>query len=95
MTSFPNDPAQEYTSPEDRGKCGFCGGEEGGYCKQDDQGKWQPACWSCIKPTPLPPQKREPVGTVFHEDLDTEEKIVKKKDKSPGMAPSTYRPKVA
>jgi len=43
----------------------------------------------------LPPQKREPVGTVFHEDLDTEEKIVKKKDKSPGMAPSTYRPKVA
>ena len=44
------DPALVYTFPEDRGKCGFCGKEENGYAKKDENGKWQAACWECVKP---------------------------------------------
>jgi len=87
------DPALEYTSPEDRGKCGFCGKGEGGYAKQKN-GKWVPACWNCIKPEPQAPQKRNLVGSILEEDRDAEEKIVVDKKKAPGMAPSTYRPAV-
>lgn len=90
-----NDPALEYTGPENRGICGFCGGEEGGYAKKDAKGKWQAACWPCVRPTSAgaPQPKRVLVGTVYTDDsADEDEKPQKKK--SPGMAPSTYRPKV-
>ena len=87
------EPGCEWTSPDNRGVCGFCGGVEGGYAKKDPSGTWKPACWSCVKPENQSiPQKRNQVGTVFTEDLDTEE-IIKKK-KNPGMSPSTHRPKV-
>jgi hypothetical protein len=83
----------EWTSPDNRGKCGFCGGVEGGYAKRDAEGVWQAACWPCVKPAKqLSPEKRKPVGTVYTEDLDAEEVVQKKKN--PGLAPSTYRPKV-
>jgi len=88
------EPNCEWTSPDNRGRCGFCNGEEGGYAKKDAKGVWQAACWPCVKPEKqLKPQKREQIGTVFTEDLDAEETIVKKK-KNPGMKPSTHRPKV-
>jgi hypothetical protein len=87
------EPGCEWTDPDHRGVCGFCGGEEGGYAKRDANGKWQPACWPCVAPAVRkPPQKREMVGTVYT-DMNVEEPEVKKK-KNPGMAPSTYRPKV-
>ena len=44
------DLATAHTSPEDRGKCGFCDKEENGYAKKDENGKWQAACWECVKP---------------------------------------------
>lgn len=94
MSSFPNDPAQEYTFPENRGKCGFCGKEEGGYAKQNANGKWQPACWPCVRPEPQPVQKRAQIGTVFNEDLDIDTKVAKKEKKAAGIPPSTHRPKV-
>jgi hypothetical protein len=83
----------EWTSPDNRGVCGFCGGEEGGYAKRDANGKWQPACWPCAKPNnaAVPQRKRVTVGTVYTEVVE-EEKPVKVKAK--GIAPSTYRPKV-
>ena len=90
-------PAIDHTWPDSRGECGFCHKEEGGYAKQDERGVWQAACWNCIKPEPLPPQKRKLVGTVFTEDLDTEEQLRKKEKaakKAPGIPPSEYRPKV-
>jgi hypothetical protein len=85
----------DYTGPENRGICGFCGGEEGGYAKQDPSGTWKAACWKCVKPANAgaPQPKREQVGTVFTEDLDAEENQTKKK-KAKGMAPSGHRPKV-
>lgn len=90
--TFVVEPGCEWTSPDNRGVCGFCGKAEGGYAKRDANGKWQPACWPCVKPaTSVVPEKRKPVGTVFTEDLDAEEKISKKVK---GIAPSTYRPKV-
>jgi hypothetical protein len=84
------DASLEYTGPSDRGRCGFCGGVEGGYAKQDACGTWKAACWECVKPVPLPPQKRQHVGTIFTEDLDAEDKIQKR---AKGLAPSTHRPK--
>ena len=83
----------EYTTPENRGICGFCGKEENGYAKRDENGKWQPACWPCVKPKgPRPPtEKRLVVGTVYT-DTDAEEPEAKKKNL--GMAPSSHRPKV-
>lgn len=88
------EPGCEWTAPGARGICGFCGKEEGGYAKKDASGKWQPACWSCVKPNPQPPPmvKRATIGTVYT-DIDADEPEVKKK-KNPGLAPSTYRPKV-
>lgn len=87
------DPGCEWTSPDNRGVCAGCGGTEGGYAKRDPMGHWRPFCWSCVKPEmQSQPQKRNQVGTVYTEDLDTEE-IIKKK-KNPGMPPSTHRPKV-
>lgn len=44
------DSALAHTDPENRGVCGFCGGEEGGYAKKNSSGKWQAACWDCVKP---------------------------------------------
>lgn len=73
----------DWTTPEDRGKCGFCGKPENGYAKQDESGKWLAACWNCVKPEKTaPPQKREAVGTVFTEDLDLD-----KTEPSRGMKP--------
>jgi len=81
----------DYTTPDTRGVCGFCGREEGGYAKQKN-GVWVAACWKCVKPTTTSAdQKRKPVGTVYTEDLDVEEKLP---SKAPGLSPSTYRPKV-
>lgn len=86
------EPGCEWTSPDNRGVCGFCGGVEGGYAKKDANGKWRPACWPCVKPDKrIVQQKRNQVGTVFTEDLDAEEIITKK---AKGIAPSTHRPKV-
>lgn len=88
------EPGCEWTSPDNRGVCGFCGKEEGGYAKRDANGKWQPACWPCVRPTTAaaPQAKRATVGTVYT-DVDADEPEVKKK-KNPGMPPSTHRPKV-
>jgi hypothetical protein len=86
------EPGCEWTDPDHRGVCGFCGGEEGGYAKKDAKGVWQPACWPCVKPLKqLVPEKRVIVGTVYTE-IEPDEPAPKKK--SPGLAPSTYRPKV-
>lgn len=64
------EPGCEWTSPDNRGVCGFCGGEEGGYAKCDESGKWQPACWNCVKPTnaSAPQPKRAKVGTTVTEE---------------------------
>jgi hypothetical protein len=87
------DPALVYTFPEDRGKCGFCGGEENGYAKRDANGKWQAACWKCVRPesSSATQVKREKVGTIYTEELEEEKPKVKK---NPGIPPSTHRPKV-
>ena len=89
------EPALAYTFPEDRGVCGFCGKEENGYAKKDANGKWQAACWKCVKPASAgaAQPKRQTVGTVFTEVNDEDEKP-KATKKNPGMAPSNYRPKV-
>lgn len=42
--------ALPWTSPEARGKCFFCGQDEGGYAKKDANGDWQASCWPCIDP---------------------------------------------
>ena len=86
----------EHTWPDARGKCGFCGKEENGYAKQDSSGKWRAACWSCVRPEKAgaPQPKRQTVGTVYT-DIDADEEEKPKTKKAPGMAPSTYRPKVA
>ena len=39
----------DYTFPEDRGVCGFCGEEENGYALRDKDGKFQPATPLIIK----------------------------------------------
>jgi hypothetical protein len=85
-----------YTGPENRGRCGFCNGEEGGYAKKDGKGEWQAACWPCVRPDTagLEQPKRQTVGTVYTDvDADTPEEKPKTK-KSQGMAPSSHRPKV-
>ena len=67
--------ALEWTSPEDRGICGFCGKEENGYAKKDDKGKWLSACWDCVRPASAgaPQPKRKLVGTTFTDtDKDPE-----------------------
>ena len=85
----------EYTGPENRGICGFCGEEEGGYAKQDPSGTWKAACWACVRPTQAsaPQPKRQTVGTVYT-DVDADAEGEKPKKKNPGMAPSAHRPKV-
>lgn len=89
------DSGTDYTFPEERGVCGFCGAEENGYAMRDSNGKFKAACWKCINKDRVPSEqaKRKIVGTVFTEDLDVEEVVVKK-TKNPGLAPSTHRPKV-
>jgi hypothetical protein len=91
--------ATDYTFPENRGTCGFCGEPEDGYAKKDNAGRFQAACWPCInKDRVISDQpKRKPVGTVFTEDLDTDDQISKREKaakKAQGIAPSDYRPKV-
>jgi hypothetical protein len=88
------DSALAYTFPEERGVCGFCGKEEGGYAKRDSNGKWQAACWKCVKPEHAGSSqvKRETVGTAFTETSVEEEKP--KVKKNPGIPPSTHRAKV-
>lgn len=86
--------ATAYTFPEERGVCGFCGKEENGYAKRDTNGKWQAACWPCVRPESAgaAQPKRKLVGTVFTDaDVDIYQPVAKK---NPGMPPSTYRPKV-
>ena len=84
----------EWTSPDARGICGFCGGEENGYALRAEDGTWKPACWPCAKPKnpPVIVTKKAQVGTTYTEDLDAES--AKPKSKSPGMASNTHRPKV-
>lgn len=89
--------AIDYTGPDNRGVCGFCGKLEDGYAMRDGTGMFQAACWPCVnKGREIVPQpKRNPVGITFTEDLDTDEKIAKKvkaAKKAPGIAPSTNRP---
>ena len=91
------DPELAYTSPEDRGFCGFCGLPENGYAKRDEKtGKVKAACWKCVRPAAAsaPQPKRKPIGTVF-DDTDLDAVVVApEKKKALGMAPSTYRPAV-
>jgi hypothetical protein len=88
--------ATDYTFPEARGKCGFCGKAEAGYAKKDAKGEWQSACWPCVRPASsgAAQSKRQTVGTIFTsiDDEKDDEKPTKKKN--PGIAPSNYRPKV-
>jgi len=88
------EPGCEWTSPDNRGRCALCPGEEGGYAKKDANGKWQPLCWNCVRPKNPPPpmQKRATIGTVYT-DINVDEPEPPKK-KNPGLAPSTHRPKV-
>lgn len=89
------DPAVAWTTPENRGVCGFCGKPEGGYAKQDSNKHWRAACWPCVRPAAAgaAQPKRKPIGTVFTpKDEDAEDAPVKKKN--PGMVPSSYRPAV-
>ena|ERR1035437_4668996 len=94
--------ATDYTFPEDRGICGFCGKSENGYAEKDASGNWQAACWSCVKPSKeqrdmgyAQQQKKKTVGTVFTDvDADADEVKSKMVKKNPGIAPSNYRPKV-
>lgn len=90
------DPVLAHTWPDARGKCGFCGKEENGYAKKDAQGNWQAACWKCVRPVSAgaAQPKRQTVGTVYT-DIDAEKAEPVAKKKNPGMAPSTYRPKVS
>jgi hypothetical protein len=83
--------ALDYTGPENRGKCGFCGKEEGGYAKKDANGEWQAACWPCVKPknATAVQSKRNLVGTAFTDTSDDKPAA----RKSPGMAPSAHRPR--
>lgn len=87
------EPGCEWTSPGNRGVCGFCGDEEGGYAIRNKDGKWTPACWPCARPKNPPPplEKRPSIGTVYT-DIDAEPEPTKKKN--PGIAPSKHRPKV-
>lgn len=87
------EPGCEYTTPENRGVCGFCGGEEGGYAKRGPDGKFHAACWPCVKPegTGAAQTKRKPVGTVYTEDLDLD---TPDKTKAPGIKAGGHRPKV-
>jgi hypothetical protein len=88
------EPGCEWTDPEHRGRCGFCGGMEGGYAKRNEKGEWTASCWPCVRPkNPPPPMaKRATIGTVYTEiDVDEPEKP---KKKNPGLSPSTHRPKV-
>ena len=88
--------ATTYTFPDGRGTCGFCGKEEGGYAKKDAAGKWQAACWKCVRPAEVGASqvKRKIVGTVFTDvDADVDVELPAKK-KNPGIPPSNYRPKV-
>jgi hypothetical protein len=73
----------DYTTPEDRGVCGFCGKEENGYAMKDSDGKFKSACWNCIKKDRVisDQPKREQVGTAYTEDLDADDKIAP----NPGM----------
>lgn len=84
-----------YTFTEDRGTCGFCGKEENGYAKRNANGEFQAACWACVNKDRVisEQQKRKPVGTTFTEDKDLDE-VKPAAKKNPGVAPSTYRPKV-
>ena len=68
-------PVLAYTGPGNRGKCGFCGKTEGGYAKQDANGKWQASCWECVKPKPLPPQKRNPVGSLLQTEPEEDKDL--------------------
>lgn len=100
MVRTPPDAARAYTSPENRGLCGFCGKEEGGYAKQDSKGKWQAACWPCVRPAAAnaPQPKRHMIRSLTTNSVivtgDPDENPAPIKGKAPGMAPSSYRPKV-
>lgn len=66
----------EYTTPESRGACGFCGKEENGYAKRDEKGNWKACCWKCIKPDVIPPDPvRRKVGTVHEEPVESAEPV--------------------
>ena len=95
---LPSNPALVYTSPEDRGKCGFCGKEEGGYAKRDGNGLWQAACWKCVRPAAAsaPQPKRKTVGIIPNGVvvIGGDEESATVVGKRQGLAPSSYRPKV-
>ncbi len=90
-------PALTHTEPGNRGVCGFCGQEEGGYAKKNPNGAWKASCWKCVKPVgDFPQPKRKPVGSsLIVADADADIKPAEVKKKAPGMAPSTHRPKVS
>lgn len=59
-----------WTSPDNRGTCGFCGKEENGYAKKGSDGNWRAACWLCVKPDKaitLQPQRKK-IGAIFTEE---------------------------
>jgi hypothetical protein len=69
------EPGLEYTTPENRGTCAFCGKEEEGYAKRDSDGKMKPACWKCVKPATsgAPQPKRRPVGTTYTDESEEDD----------------------
>jgi len=78
----PTDPALRYTSPENRGVCGFCGAEEGGYAKRDESGNWQASCWACVRPAAAsaPQPKRRLIGSLANNAVvvsDDAERVVR------------------
>lgn len=103
------EPGTEWTAPDNRGTCKFCGEEENGYAKQDAKGKWHPACWLCVKPknppAPMKPRKKivTPPAEIIAEPVKQEKTIAtdsssplhKGRTKlAPGMRPSVQRRKV-
>lgn len=56
--------------------CGFCGWPDEGYAKKDKNGKWKPACWSCVKPAKtIEAIKKKTIEYPPMEDLDTDDII--------------------
>jgi hypothetical protein len=73
-------PEIAWTSPENRGPCGFCLNSEDGFAMADENGVMKAACGECVDKTRTEDKqvKRTNVGTIFTEDLDTDIEIKKR-----------------
>jgi hypothetical protein len=75
MPGKPVEPGAEWTPYPV--PCGFCGKDDEGYAKQDKDGRWKPACWTCVKPKGkmANPVRKIAVESPPMEDLDTDDII--------------------